>query len=857
MGSDYVVSLKDAGQVDPIHVGSKAARLGELMAVGFPVPEGRVLLADAFDRFMVANGINMQSPPDSVLDSKLPADVKEAIRAISVNFGDAPLAVRSSGIAEDLSGASFAGQYETILGVRGMEALEKSTLHCWASAFSPRVAAYRKAKAGSTPRISMAVLVQRLVNADSAGVAFTANPVSGDRNELVVNAVKGLGERLVSGKATPDEWVVRGSEAMCKSAAERSITGSQALAVAELAQRVERHFGYPQDIEWAFEGETLFLLQARPITALQDRTPTQAPIAVEVPEGFWQREDVSFPHALRPIDESVIPETVEIIEQIIHDLYLPFERIEFKSIGGWVYVRIVPPGGKDRSPPPGWLMPLLFKVVPQMRAMAKGCAEAVRTDLAGRTIDRWYDEWRPEMKNTAQRLRDVDLAGLSDIGLEEHLSQAFQFFLHGTGIHFRGIFLMSQPLYEFATWTKRLLGYDDRKIVEMLSGLSRQSSEPSRRMSELTQMAVQNSVVGGILRDGVEGDTLLKLTEADGEFARVFDAYQREFGARTVAYEFESRTLAEDPVLTLQLIKNQMGKNMADSESAVTQLRETTVSEARKQLKSNEDRREFERLLVRAARAYPILDDTQFYVCLSRGQVRYALLEAGRRFVTRGLIEGHEDVFFLKMHEVRDALRGLGKEVDLRNLIRQRREEVAWAEAHPGPKSYGKQPPPPPSVDSFPKEVQFIVKSFMWQGERFLTTPTENKLGSVLTGIGVSAGTYTGPVHVIMGEEEFDNIRAGDVLVCTITSPVWSVLFTSIGALVTDRGGLLSHPAILAREYHIPAVVATGNGTRLLRDGQMVTVDGDRGEVTVNELPLSSRPAGQPVQPPNRSSGGS
>jgi pyruvate,water dikinase len=196
---------------------------------------------------------------------------------------DVPLAVRSSGVAEDLPGASFAGQYETVLGVRGEDALTHAVRRCWASAFGSRVAAYRAAH-GPGGSVGLAVLVQRLVPADAAGVAFTANPLNGDRTESIVSAVRGLGERLFSGEATPDEWTVKGQDAVCRRETAGAITAVQARAVAGLARKVEGHFGSPQDIEWAIARGELFLLQARPITALPDRLQWAAPLP-----GGWLR----------------------------------------------------------------------------------------------------------------------------------------------------------------------------------------------------------------------------------------------------------------------------------------------------------------------------------------------------------------------------------------------------------------------------------------------------------------------------------------------------------------------------------------------------------------------------------------
>jgi len=281
---DYILNLADIPQGDIERAGAKAATLGDLARAGFSVPDGFVLTTGAFDRFLAANALGPDISPEAVIAATLPTDVAEALLAAANVFGDLPLAVRSSGSAEDLPGASFAGQYETVLDVRGAEALVAAVRRVFASAFSPRVSVYHTAQ-GQHARGRMAVLVQRQVEASAAGVAFTANPLTGDRAETVISAVQGSGERLVSGQAAADEWIVRDQQAVCRTAREGAIDADQALAIAELARRVEAQFGgIPQDIEWALAGSELMLLQARPITALPEPVVWKASLP-----GAWAR----------------------------------------------------------------------------------------------------------------------------------------------------------------------------------------------------------------------------------------------------------------------------------------------------------------------------------------------------------------------------------------------------------------------------------------------------------------------------------------------------------------------------------------------------------------------------------------
>lgn len=260
-----VVSFSEAEEFGVSHLGSKAATLAQLSAEGFPVPTGLVVTPAAEERWEEAS--------EQLL--------KKAAQLDGQRF-----AVRSSGIAEDLDDASYAGQYETVLDV-SLDDLPNAVRQVFDSATAERVTTYQETRGNASEEDSasrMAVLVQVMIDAGAAGVGFTANPVTGERNEVVLNAVRGLGEQLVSGNAIGDEWVVTGTDASCRRSHESAISDEQAMAIATLARRAEDYFGSPQDIEWAIEGNQLYLLQARPMTALPE------PVEWEPPhEGWWMR----------------------------------------------------------------------------------------------------------------------------------------------------------------------------------------------------------------------------------------------------------------------------------------------------------------------------------------------------------------------------------------------------------------------------------------------------------------------------------------------------------------------------------------------------------------------------------------
>jgi pyruvate,water dikinase len=385
---------------------------------------------------------------------------------------------------------------------------------------------------------------------------------------------------------------------------------------------------------------------------------------------------------------------------------------------------------------------------------------------------------------------------------------------------------------------KELLGWEPERYVDLMNGLSEKSSEPARRLAELANLAKGKTSIRTLL-ENIDGTKPEQLTEIDVGFAKAFDAYQHEFGLRATNYEVCDPTLAETPGLMLGLVRDQLARDFNPEAISVSleKKRQAALAEARAILAQRPvaDRERFEQVLASAELAYPVREDNEFYtISAPLGLARFMLLELGSRLAARGQIARRDDIFFLKLEEARSALLNGG---DRNSQVKHRKAERAWIDAHPGPESYGTDPGQPTSFAGLPPEVKFVMEGTLWYMDHVFPE-TQNTLagtdGSRLKGIPASGDKYTGPVRIIRDETEFTKLRAGDILVCPTTSPVWSVLFPSIGALITDTGGVLSHPAIIAREYQIPAVVATGNATNVLRDGQIVTVDGDVGLVEVS-----------------------
>lgn len=797
--------LRLAAATDPHMAGRKAATLARLAAAGFAVPPGIVLPAAV-----------LQGTPGRKLE--LPGEVASGLLDMIRAWGDVPLAVRSSGLDEDGADASYAGIFTSVLDVRGDDALLDAVGVCWSSAFDARVTSYA---GGRPPRL--AVLVQPMVTASAAGVAFTADPVTGERGCVVIDAVAGLGERLASGEATPDRWVVRGDDVRSRSAQEGALNQRQARAVADVARRVEAELGIPQDIEWALAGEEVILLQARPVTALPAEP---VPVPVEVPAGYWTREASHVPLPWRPFSRAYADLRSDSVRRMATELGLLFDGIEFRQIGGWEYMRVVPLGGKQPPPLPGWLVPVAFRLVPALRRRVRESVAAMRSDVPGRLVRRWSREWQPHFDARIRTLRDSPPGALSDTALAGHLDGVLTLVADGINVHMRLHGAIGMVLGEFAFTCRDLLGWDDTRAFSLLSGTSTTSTGPARALADVTALA--SPPVRALLAMGAHADEVLA---AGKEFAAAFAAYVREYGCRALTYEIAEPSLEERPDLVLGLVRDQLDGGfdpLRHEELAL--LRQAAAAAARETL-GGADLQRFERALERALLAYPAREDNEFFTTSAPlGLLRRAAIELGRRLASRGQILAAGDVFFLHLDEARTLLTNGTEGHD---IVVRRKGEHAWVLANPGPASYGRNPAPPP-LDGLPEEARLANEAFLWAVDRILAPDVHGGGGDrTLTGIAASPGRYTGTVRVIRSEAEFGRLRAGDVLVCPVTSPVWSVLFPSVGALVTDHGGTLSHPAIIAREYRIPAVVATCTGTARLRDGQVVSVDGASGTVEV------------------------
>jgi rifampicin phosphotransferase len=506
-----------------------------------------------------------------------------------------------------------------------------------------------------------------------------------------------------------------------------------------------------------------------------------------VPAGWlpvlWQRDEVYHPDPVMPMWRSVfLGPLTRGFKYFYCEIGSPDAGREYRDAGGWVYVGNI-----------------------QSNAMSPQTLDFYLNHGEVKIGKRWYEEWQYPQKRRIAELKKVNPHTLADDRLVEHIYSVLMPFLEQS--------LKYQVLSEmaFAVSMARLAGFgldilhwSDPQIMALLSGLSVETSD--------------------------------KLESADPEFAGAFAEYLHDHGCRGFHHAIHYPTLSEKPEIALRIVRDHLTGGF-DDQAVSTELAEkraVALAEARAALenRSIEIKEQFEKHMESARLIYPIKEGCEYDTFdVPMALMRYALLEMGDRMTGQGQLENRSDVFFLEMEEAVDGFRQ-GK--NFRELVKQRKTEQELAGANPGPAFYGEVKQLP--LELIPPILRSFVKGTRWVMEHYYGTEKvcESRAAQKLQGYAASAGRYSGPVCVIKNESEFGKLKAGDVLVCPITNPSWAILFSRIGALVTDTGGVLSHPAIIAREYRVPAVVATGKATRLLKDGQIVTVDGNLGTVEMD-----------------------
>lgn len=862
--------------------GGKGANLGELTTAGFPVPAGFVVTTGAYDAFVQAHGLSQQivdlahtvsadDPQSSeaasekiralfmqgVIADDVASEITTAYGQLARTEGNA-VAVRSSATAEDLATASFAGQQDTYLNIQGEEALLDAVKRCWASLWTARAISYRMRQQIDPATVSLAVVVQQLIPADAAGVLFTANPVNGQRDQMLINASWGLGEAIVGGQVTPDTVVVEKAtgdilsrETATKTTMTvRTDTGTEERDVpqarrdqqvlddattAQLARygaQIEAHYGVPMDIEWAIAEGEIAILQARPITSLPD--PKPAPLRDVVwepiaPKTLWMRRQIveHMPEPLSPLfedlylgtgmDRSVkgLMDTMGEIGGANLDLDAMMPQGFAGTINGYAYTTASFKMTWANLRP---ILPIYARIFKFFKMPA---------------FD-WDGVVLPGYQALIARWRAIDLAEAADDellrGIRE-MSQADSGYWFGSALHLGFSRLMDSLfdrllrsfLFRFALPKPRpvsasfLRGFDSKALdaqadMEALADMIRES--PALRALTLETPSHQLPEALAAHPDGQP--------VADG-----IQHYLNEYGHQIYNLDFVDPTQIEDPLPMLlsltALVDNVPDQDVRTRQAKMAEARDSLVAESMQAM--NPISRRLFRWVWKWTKHYaPYRESVMFYMGAAWPTLRKLARELGQRLTDAGTLSTPGDIYYLDGAEITAAIEARASGQSIPALAELTRERRALREAR-------KQLTPPPKVP-----LDGVLRVGPIKLSMFDPTPSDAvNEGPVLNGYAVSTGRVTAPASVIRSIDEFDQMKPGTILVCTTTTPAWTPLFSQAKGLVTDVGGALAHGSIVAREYGIPAVMGTGVATDRITSGMMLVVDGDAGTVTLED----------------------
>jgi pyruvate,water dikinase len=852
-------------------IGGKAVALASLQQAGFPVPDWFALDPTAFDtsldtddrgRLTAACETGDEAALATALAGLAPSDMvcDELAQAIAVLSPDGqPLAVRSSAMDEDGGAYSFAGQLASYLNVTPPEVTAR-VADVWRSGFSTRILGYRRTHGLDAIPPAPAVLVQRMVAADIAGVAFSADATTGRRGVAVVSAAAGLGEALVSGVSDADTATVDrlGAIERIQQARQQSIVDDeQVRAVADLARRCEQHFGIPQDIEWAIARGELFLLQSRPITTLTTMRDPDGAYAL------WDNSNIaeSYGGVTTPLTfsfarhayEEVYRELCRLLgvsEAEIADHADTFRRMIglvhgriYYSLFSWYDLLALAPGFSSNHRFMEQMMGVKEELPPALaaRLSAHGgrmrLLEALKLLRAVASLARHERQLPRDIERFYARL-DAALAP-AEIPLE--MMRPDELAAHYRDLEGRLLAHWDAPLVNdlFAmlfygllrrlciAWCGDKAGTLQNDLVSGQGGII--SAEPARRVRLLALLAAESPDLTDALRSG-RPDILQHAIAGHPAFAAEYQAYLEKFADRCLEeLKLESPTLRDDPTPLLRAIGHLAQRFAAEggtpneprgSDAPDQSKRAHAERMVRRMLTWHPVRRAlFRFVLARARSRVRDRENLRFERTRVFGRVRRIFVELGRRFYALGLLENPRDIFYLEVEEALGLVMGTATTTDLNRLVAVRQAECATWQAS--------EPPP----DRFETRGLVAVGPL---AARLIPIGDEQSAGNTTeqrVGIGCCPGVVRGWARVVTDPKTAE-VHAGEILVAERTDPGWILLFAGASGVVVERGSVLSHSAIVARELGIPAVVSVPGLASWLKTGDLIEVNGTSGVVT-------------------------
>ena len=879
----YTLGFQESGKSKLILLGGKGANLGELTRIkGVNVPDGFCITTEAFKRIIEeASSVNKLLDQLSLLkvedqdkigelsgkirrviqEGPIPKDIQSAIIRFLSKLGEKnAYAVRSSATAEDLPTASFAGQQDTYLNIIGKNSILKHVSKCWASLFTDRAVTYRLQNGFDHRKVQLSVIIQKMVFPQVAGIMFTADPVTGNRKVISVDASFGLGEALVSGLVNADNYKVcegkvidkkistkklaidaltKGGTAPQEIEPERqsspALADEQILQLEHIGRKIETHFGYPQDIEWCLADDTFYIVQSRPITTLYP-----------IPDANDQRNAERNPHVYVSVGHQQMM-TDPIKPLGISVWMLTGTRPMFKTGGGRLFVDIT--------------MGLASSAGRQNLLDVLGHSDPLIKDALTTIIERDFiklnsnDNSEPGPVKSHKGMSSADIlaeAGSDSSGEQERMvadlikrSETSLSALKHTIRTKSGLAVFDCILEDMEQRRQQASDQKHLKVIMAAIHASAWINESmhewlgEKNVADTLSQSVPNNITSEMglalldvadvirpypeiiayLQQAKNHDFLNELLQFEGG-QPVWDAiavYLDKYGMRCAGEIDITRTRwSEKPSILIPMILSNI-KNLESgaSQRKFKQGRQEALKKEQdllarlKQLPHGERKaREAKQMisLIRnliGYREYPKYDIVSRYFVYKQ-----ALLKEAERLVQAGIIREKEDSYYLTFEELQEAVRA--HQLDYQ-LIAQRKEEY---------KTYEKLTPP----RVITSDGEIITGAYK----------RENLPADAIAGLAVSSGVVEGQARVVLSMEDAI-LEDGDILVTAFTDPSWTPLFVSIKGLVTEVGGLMTHGAVIAREYGLPAVVGVENATQLIKDGQRIRVNGTDGYVEILE----------------------
>lgn len=865
----FVLQFDEVGEEDAPLVGGKGLRLAEMAQARLPVLPGFCVTTAAYRAFLSHNGLEAAVAAGDeaavralITTAELPPAVASAILEAYEKLRG-PVAVRSSATAEDSQDASFAGQYDTFLNVTDAEVMLDKVRACWAGLWSERALVYLREQGLSPFDADMGVVVQRQGQAQAAGVLFTLNPLTGREEEMVVEAVWGLGEAVVSGRVTPDRYVINARErqVLTRDIANQSVVmltdedggvceeplppdqwdcpvldDQQLLELTGLGYRVQAIYGYPQDIEWGLVDGDFLLLQTRPLTSFSfDPSLGQwtsgnyrevlpgfaSPLALSLSlENDYGRALSEF---FRSVKMGEAPPgtvwgrtffgrgywNVGVTKQLAALIPGFKERVFDQTVG------IEPSYEGDGLTTP-WAPRTILRALPILFALNDQFKKLWREGRAYR--DRFLNEIEPA-------LAAVDPASLSDQELAGYCCQMAELHWKANGTAIRVSMLSTQAQDDFEPMVRRLNATlpPEQRVAEgdLITGLSDvRTAQPTLELWELARAALEEPQVAAAVTQG-DPDSIpqrLQVTQAGRIFgARLQDYLARYHYMAPIDEDLSQPRWDEDPSFVLSTLQA-----YARADESVDPARRL---ETQRQVRRATERRVLEILSRSWRRLWPFgrrsftkqlrlvrryvwwREETRVIASRAFYQCRRFYKELGRRWAAQGVLDEPDHIFLLRWPAIRDVLDGETPAEGLRDQVQgYLRLKTCYRNFEP------------PGVIGVGASMR---KPAARPGQR------------VFEGIPCSSGRVEGVARVVETLEEARALQRGEILVARYTNPGWTPLFNLAGGVVIEEGGLLSHGAVVAREYGIPAVLRIEGATKIFRTGQQLRIDGSAGTVEI------------------------